>query len=68
MHAIVVPQAGRSVTADELIAHCKTLIAGYKRPRGVDIRVEPLPKSGAGKILKVDLRKPYWAGANRNVN
>ncbi len=68
VHAIVVPKAGESVAGDALIAHCKTLIAGYKCPRSIDVRSEPLPKSGAGKILKVDLRKPFWAGQTRNVN
>ena len=67
-HAIVEPKAGESVAGDALIAHCKALIAGYKCPRSVDVRSEPLPKSGAGKILKVDLRKPFWAGQTRNVN
>jgi long-chain acyl-CoA synthetase len=68
VHAIVVPKEGHAVTADDIVAHCKALIAGYKCPRSVDVRSEPLPKSGAGKILKVDLRKPYWADKGRNVN
>lgn len=68
VHAIVVPKEGQAVAADDLVAHCKALIAGYKCPRSVDVRAEPLPKSGAGKILKVDLRKPYWADQGRNVN
>lgn len=68
VHAVVVPKAGRSASEDELMAHCKALIAGYKCPRSVDVRGEPLPKSGAGKILKADLRKPYWADAERSVN
>ncbi len=68
VHAIVVPKAGRSTSDDELMAHCKALIAGYKCPRSVDVRGEALPKSGAGKILKADLRKPYWADASRSVN
>jgi len=66
--AIVVPRAGASVSGDEIIAHCRTLIAGYKLPRSVEIRLEPLPVSGAGKILKTDLRKPYWAGRSKSVN
>ena len=68
VHAIVVPKDGQSITGNDLIAHCKKLIAGYKCPRSVDVRMEPLPKSGAGKILKVDLRKPFWEGQSRNVN
>lgn len=66
--AIVVPKAGASVSGEEIIAHCRTLIAGYKLPRSVELRLEPLPVSGAGKILKTDLRKPYWAGRSKSVN
>jgi long-chain acyl-CoA synthetase len=51
-----------------VIAHCHTLIAGYKCPRSIAIRNEPLPLSGAGKILKVALREPYWAGRSKRVN
>ena len=43
-------------------------IGGYKVPRSVTIRSELLPKSGAGKILKRDLRDPYWKGKERAVN
>lgn len=68
VHAIVVPRAGQALSADDLMQHSKTLIAGYKCPRSVDVRQEALPKSGAGKILKSDLRKPYWADETRNVN
>lgn len=68
VHAVVVPKAGSSLTEDALFAHCKSLIAGYKCPRSVDVRHEPLPKSAAGKILKTDLRRPYWEGQSRNVS
>jgi acyl-CoA synthetase (AMP-forming)/AMP-acid ligase II len=37
-------------------------------PRSVDIRREPLPLSGAGKILKAELRAPFWAGRTRRVS
>lgn len=47
---------------------CRTLIAGYKVPRSITVRTEALPKSGAGKILKKDLRAPYWEGRERAVN
>jgi len=66
--AVVVPKEGATVTGEEIIAHCRTLIAGYKLPRSVELRQEPLPVSGAGKILKTDLRKPYWAGRSKSVN
>ena len=51
----------------QLQAHCRTLIAGYKCPRSVEFR-DTLPLSAAGKVLKVDLRAPFWAGKSRNVN
>jgi long-chain acyl-CoA synthetase len=47
---------------------CKTLIAGYKCPRSVDISETPLPLSGAGKILKRELRKPFWEKRERRVS
>ncbi len=68
VHAEVVPKPGMTITGDELIAHCRTLIGGYKVPRSINVRTEPLPKSGAGKILKKDLREPFWAGQTRAVN
>ena len=68
VHAVVVPRAGRSLTADQVITHCHTLIAGFKCPRSVAIRNEPMPISGAGKILKTVLREPYWRGRAKQVN
>jgi long-chain acyl-CoA synthetase len=66
--AVVVPREGATVTEEDLIAHCRTLIAGYKVPKKVVIQAEPLPKSGPGKILKTELRKPYWADESRQVH
>lgn len=66
VHASVVLAAGQTLTAEALIAHCKSLIAGYKCPRSVDF-VASLPLSGAGKVLKTKLREPYWKGSHRNV-
>ncbi len=68
VHAIVVPKPGAARNAEDLIAHCRVLIADFKCPRSVDFRDEPLPLSGAGKILKTELRKPYWEGRARAVN
>jgi len=68
VHAVVVCKPGMSATSDELIAHAHGLIAGFKVPRSIEFLPEPLPKSGAGKILKRDLREKYWAGKSRNVN
>ena len=51
-----------------MIAHCRGLIAHYKCPRSVDVRDMPLPLSGAGKVLKTELRAPFWAGREKRVN
>ena len=68
VHAIVRLKDGYSLTPQDLIDHCKSLIAGYKCPKSIEFREEPLPLSGAGKILKKDLRAPYWEGHDRNVS
>lgn len=68
VHAVVVPKADATVDADELIAFCHQRIAGYKCPRSVQVRDTPMPMSGAGKILKRDLRAPFWKGKDRRVN
>ena len=67
VHAEVVLKAGTSATERELIDHCRATIAGYKVPRTIVVREQPLPKSAAGKILKRDLRAPYWEGHERLV-
>lgn len=56
VHAVVVTEAGAGVTETDLIEHCRRRIAHYKAPRSVELRTEPLPKSGVGKILKHELR------------
>ena len=66
VHAVVVVKPGASVGNDTLIAHCKALIAGYKCPRTIEQRAA-LPLSGAGKILKTELRKPFWAGRDKRI-
>ncbi|MOA59693.1 Long-chain-fatty-acid--CoA ligase [compost metagenome] len=52
---------------DELRALCRERIAGYKCPKSVEFR-DAMPLSGAGKILKRELREPYWKGKGRAVN
>jgi len=66
VHAVVVRRPGQEVAPAALIAHCKSLIAGYKCPRSVDF-VDALPLSGAGKVLKTRLREPFWQGRERAV-
>ncbi|MGQ0837549.1 AMP-binding enzyme [Actinokineospora sp.] len=55
VHAVVVVAPGESVTAEEVIAHCRARIAVFKAPRSVEFR-DALPVSAAGKILKAELR------------
>jgi long-chain acyl-CoA synthetase len=56
VHAVVVLRAGTSATEQEIIAHCRELIGGYKCPRSVDVRSQPLPMTPVGKIRKNVLR------------
>jgi long-chain acyl-CoA synthetase len=68
VHAIVVLKSGAQVSAIELIEFCRTRIASYKCPRSIDISENPLPLSGAGKVLKRELRKPFWENRERRVS
>ncbi|WIY27497.1 long-chain-fatty-acid--CoA ligase [Parasedimentitalea psychrophila] len=68
VHAIVILHPDATVTPAELQAHCHQLIAGYKCPRSVEFRSDPLPLSGANKVLKTELRKPYWQGQTRQIS
>ena len=62
VHAIIVLKEGETATEDEITEHVKGQIAGYKAPKSVEFRTEPIPLSGAMKPLKRELRKPYWEG------
>jgi long-chain acyl-CoA synthetase len=53
VHAVIV---GEDLDPEAIVAHCRTRIGGYKLPRSIELRTEPLPKSGAGKVLKGRLR------------
>jgi long-chain acyl-CoA synthetase len=66
--AIVVPKPGATLDAADIIAFARSRIAHYKAPRSVDFREAPLPRSASGKILRRELREPYWAGRERRVN
>lgn len=67
VHAIVVLHPEAEADEVTLIAHAKEQIAGYKTPKSIEFRAEPLPLSGAMKVLKRELRAPYWEGKDRNV-
>jgi long-chain acyl-CoA synthetase len=68
VHAFVVRKPDATAHVEEIIAFCKERIAGYKCPRSIDIGDSPLPMSGAGKILKRELRRPFWEGRKRMVS
>ena len=68
VHAVVVPRDGAELDEVGLIAHCKTQIGGYKVPKSVSFQTDPLPKSGPGKVLKRELRAPFWEGRERQIN
>jgi long-chain acyl-CoA synthetase len=64
--AFVVPRPGRDVTAEDLLAFLGGRLASFKKPRRIEF-VGSLPLSPMGKVLKTELRKPYWEGRERNV-
>lgn len=66
VHAVVQLLPGAWADADGIQAHCRRLIGGYKCPRTLEF-VAALPMSGAGKVLKTQLRAPHWAGHMRQV-
>lgn len=68
VHAVVICKSGCSPTEQQLIQHCKERIAGYKCPKSITFRTEPMPLSAAGKILKTELRKPFWEGVGKAIN
>jgi acyl-CoA synthetase (AMP-forming)/AMP-acid ligase II len=54
------PEGGPRSDRRGIIAHCRREIAHYKCPRSVEFRTKPFPLSDAGKVLKRELRAPYW--------
>jgi acyl-CoA synthetase (AMP-forming)/AMP-acid ligase II len=66
--ALVIRRDGADVSDDEIRAWARERIAGYKVPKSVEFRTEPFPLSGAMKVLKRELREPYWEGRDRAVH
>ncbi|WP_371524683.1 AMP-binding protein [Streptomyces sp. NBC_01283] len=64
--AVVEPNPGDRVSADELIALCRKTLGGIRAPKRVDF-VTSLPRSANGKVLKRAVRETYWAGRSRQV-
>jgi long-chain acyl-CoA synthetase len=65
--AVIVPSPDSEVTDEALSAYCRERLAHYKCPTSFD-RVDALPRNPSGKLLKTELREPYWAGHTRRVN
>jgi fatty-acyl-CoA synthase len=65
--AVVVMKPGKQATATDIINFTRERIAGYKTPKSVEF-LPALPRNPSGKILRRQLREPYWAGKDRRVN
>jgi long-chain acyl-CoA synthetase len=52
---------GAVVSEEELASLCRSELAGYKQPRSFEFRSQPFPVTGLGKVLKRELRAPYWS-------
>jgi len=66
LKAVVQLRPGVAATADDLIDFCRTRMADYKRPRSVDF-VDEVARNPSGKLLKREIRAPYWEGRARRV-
>jgi acyl-CoA synthetase (AMP-forming)/AMP-acid ligase II len=65
--AIIVLAPDNELDADGIIAHCRQNLAHFKCPTSIDV-TDVLPRNPSGKILKRELRAPYWVGKDRRVN
>jgi len=65
--AVIVAAPGSTPDAQQIIAFCRERLAHYKCPTSVDI-VDALPRNPSGKILKRELREPYWRGLDRRIH
>jgi len=65
--AVIVPSSEDEASDDDLIAWCRERLAHFKCPTSID-RMETIPRNPTGKILKKELRAPYWEGRERMVN
>ena len=68
VHAEVILKEGVSTTEASIIEKSKEYIANYKCPRSVSFRTDPFPISGAGKLLKRNVREKYWKDKERQIN
>jgi long-chain acyl-CoA synthetase len=65
--AMVVRKEGRTPSEQDIIAFARTRVAAFKAPKSVDF-IDALPRNASGKILRRELREPFWAGKTRRVN
>jgi acyl-CoA synthetase (AMP-forming)/AMP-acid ligase II len=56
------------VGVDDLVALCAEKLGSYKKPKGVDITTDELPKSPVGKLQRKQMREPFWAGRDRRIS
>ena len=66
VHAVVVVRPGADLDEEAVTAHAREHLAGYKVPRSISW-MDELPKTGSGKLLKRELRAPYWADRTSKV-
>lgn len=64
---LVVLKPGQIATPEDLLAHCREHLAGFKVPKRIELR-DALPKGGTNKILKAELREPFWKGMEKRVH
>jgi acyl-CoA synthetase (AMP-forming)/AMP-acid ligase II len=65
--AVCVPRPGQSIDPENVIGWARERIAGFKVPKSIDV-IDMLPRNASGKVLRRDLRAPYWEGYDRQVN
>ena len=68
VHAVVHLKPNADVEAEVLIEFCRERLAHYKCPKSLDFSADELPKSGPGKILKTEIRAPFWNDEGRGIH